>query len=173
MFFHYLLTSYLPVRPLLATRISYLKFLWILISYNIKAHSVDISLSKLQEIVKDRVAWHAEVHGVAKSQTWVSHWTTSLNSSVCFFSPAVLIILSTLGSSPDYLCPELVSARLGYLKPILLSPTIPSKLILLSRDVLKIPGFPSHLYTTHTHTHMCAHLSIPLCPPPQSNLATF
>ena len=65
--FYYLLTSYSPVRPLLATRISYLKFLWILISYNIKSHSVDINLSKLQEIVKDREAWHAEVHGVAES----------------------------------------------------------------------------------------------------------
>ena len=31
--------------------------------------SVDMSLSKLQEIVKDREAWSATVHGVAKSQT--------------------------------------------------------------------------------------------------------
>ena len=31
--------------------------------------SVDISLSKLQEIVKDREAWHAVVHGVTKSKT--------------------------------------------------------------------------------------------------------
>ena len=31
--------------------------------------SMDMSLSKLQEIVKDRGAWHAEIHGVTKSQT--------------------------------------------------------------------------------------------------------
>jgi len=31
--------------------------------------SMDVSVSKLQEIVKDREAWHAEVHGVAKSWT--------------------------------------------------------------------------------------------------------
>ena len=31
--------------------------------------SVDMSLSKLQEVVKDRGAWYAAVHGVTKSQT--------------------------------------------------------------------------------------------------------
>ena len=35
-------------------------------------NSMDMSLSKLQEIVKDREAWHAALHGVTKSQTQLS-----------------------------------------------------------------------------------------------------
>ena len=42
-------------------------------------NSKDMSLSKLREIVKDREAWHAAVHGITKSQTRLSDCTTIVN----------------------------------------------------------------------------------------------
>ena len=36
---------------------------------------MDVSLSELRELVMDREAWRAEIHGVTKSRTWLSNWT--------------------------------------------------------------------------------------------------
>ena len=49
-------------------------------------NSMDISLSKFQEMVKDREAWLAVVHGVRKSQTRLSEWTTTTTVCVCVCS---------------------------------------------------------------------------------------
>ena len=45
--------------------------------------SMDMSLSKLCEIVKDRETWHAAVHGVTKSQAQVSNEQQQLSVSIC------------------------------------------------------------------------------------------
>ena len=42
-------------------------------------NSMDMSLSKLQEMVKDRKSLFAAVHGITKSQTRLSNWTTTMN----------------------------------------------------------------------------------------------
>ena len=44
--------------------------------------SMDMGLSKLREIVKDREAWGAAVHGASKSRTWLSDWTASKGNCV-------------------------------------------------------------------------------------------
>ena len=56
------------------------------------ADSVDMSLGKLRELMMDREAWRATVHGITKSRTRLSNWTELITSHCCPLSKLVSVI---------------------------------------------------------------------------------
>ena len=56
---------------------------------------MDMNLSKLQETVEDKGAWRAVVHGVSKSRTWLSDWTTTRKFKITYVAYIIFILYRT------------------------------------------------------------------------------
>ena len=54
----------------------------------------DVSLSELRKVVMDREAWHAAIHGIAKSRTWLSDWTELLALCMIFILTGLKVFSS-------------------------------------------------------------------------------
>ena len=105
--------------------------------------SMDMSLSKLQEVVKNREAWRAAVHGVAKSWTWLSDWTELMTNDIEHLFIYLLVLLTSF---------VIISSNFLYLKKI--------KILLLFVRVLYI-GYKSvrHIYVNiFSYTMACLFL---------------
>ena len=75
--------------------------------------SIDMGLGGLQELVMDREAWHAAVHGVTKSQTQLSDWT-ELNSRWSKCIKLVLCIIPTVSNLLLFVSNSYIVFKLGF-----------------------------------------------------------
>ena len=114
-------------------------------------NSVDMSLSKLRELVVDREAWHAVIHGITKIQRQLRDWTelksvqslsrvlqfAAPQTAACQVSPTPELVQTHVHWVGDAI--QLSSSSVIFCHPLLLLPSIfPSIRVFFSESVLRI-----------------------------------
>ena len=113
-------------------------------------NSTDVGLGGLQELVMDREAWHAAVHGVTKSRTQLSNWTEHSNllkkiyAFVTYFSTNGIIYVQIYAR---LLCPsDFPGKNIGVGCPALLQGIFPTQR--LNPQSLISPAYGGRFFTT-------------------------
>ena len=75
-------------------------------------HSMDTNLNKIWEMAEDREVWHAAVHGVTKSQTWLSNGTTTTATKII-----LKVQISFRYWEKKHSTPSLLRTRVEYICP--------------------------------------------------------
>ena len=131
--------------------------------------SMDMNLSKLQEMVKNRESWHAAVHGVAKHCTRLSDWTILHFSnceqiSVPWFAmvsdawrPLLMLFFCVLNSLPQL--PQLPEAYAMYCQSLEIN-SLQRPSLTPSCSVSGLPCMYSYNNICHIVIQMCLHSSV-------------
>ena len=82
---------------------------------------MNMSLSKLWELVKDKKVWHTVVHGVMKNQTWLSDWTTTKPKRCLLLGRKVMTNLNSIFKSRDISLPTKVHIVKAMVFPVVMS----------------------------------------------------